>query len=946
MSGGGGDEESEGQVSAETERAAHTTKEAAEGLGENIVGLIDDSDPDDHTKEDVEAVFETAGEVAGAAEEGAKAWGETEDAVRAAQSGDTAGVVDGIGGAASGTAGALADNLGAVGHLTHDEGFQDAARVARIAQSGLDMARRVTDQVFDAIERIEDASHERSRHVEYELTTEDADGWKVDVLTATEALNEPYELVLEVHHEDEDADARELIGRNAELLIDRREHNRRFCGVIRRVEEASHRRHRVNARLHVVPALWALGRGQNSRIFQDKTVVQILESVLTDGLQPHRREVDVSLLEESYPEREYCVQYRESDLAFCHRLMEEEGIGYHFEFDGDGWEKLVLFERNGQLAEAPTLDGRAVPFVERADVIRRAEPIVELRPARQLTATQVDVCDYDWTQSSTRLEGTGGGPDERGQSRIRYEHGHGQSATLFEYSEGNGRYAQNDVERRAMIRFESHAQQVDTLSGTSLVTGFAPGRTFQVTGHPTPGIDGAYLVTRVVHRTGAPDAEEGASGTDDYHNTFECISLEVPYRPLARAAKPSIYGVQTAKVIGGNDGEIVTDAYGRIRVKFHWDRLGTGDRTSCWIRVAQVWAGHDGMGHPGFLFIPRVAMEVVVTFVDGDPDRPLVTGSVYNGTNLPPVALPDEASRSVIRTRSLGGTGYNELSFEDASGSEEVHLRAERNLRELVQNDHGTRVGHDQRLDVDNDQRTRVGGVQELHVEGAHREVIVDHEERHNVTENRSLEVGGLHEVTVHGEQHVEVDQNELHTVHGARELTVDQSVTYQVGQGIDQTIDAGGWRTATTGNSDHNVAGQYVLHADADISITTDAGATVMATGPIDMTAQAINMTATTAVNVRAPAGIKHLTPATHEHTAVYQYHQVQDWLESISGKLGSYTTAIGIYGMKVGIAGLKIDMYDSKISNGTIKLGTGGTKLDNLTGGHVKRALVTIFG
>lgn len=939
------DSNDEHRPAGEAERAAHTAEQAADGLGKNIGGLVDDDDPNDSTREDVERAFGAASDVAGAAEDGAKAWSQTEGGVRAAREGNAAGVLNGVTGATGATAGHVAENLGAVGHITNDEGFRDAARVAGVVQTAANLVGGVARQVEGFIERAEDAANARSRHVEYELHVEGADGWQLGEFELTEALNEPYELRLVVHHDDPDAEPRELLGVNVEVLLDRRDHNRRVCGVVARVEVSDVRGHRVTATLTVVPALWGLGQRTDSVIFQDRTVKEILEERLPLLLRSYGREVDFGGLERDYPRREYCVQYRESDLSFCRRLMEEEGIGYYFDFEGEGWERMVLFERNGQLAEAPTLDGHAIPFVTRAEVVQRAEPIVRMTLARQLTVTAVTVRDYDWTQGQTRVEASVEGEDAQGRARRVYDHGHGRTVSLFDFQEA-GRYAQNDVDRQGEIRREALVRDAERFTGTSMVTGFAPGRTFEVQGHPVPGVDGAYLLTRVTHKNAPPPGIEGSGGAEDYHNDFECIPLDVPWRPSRRSDKPAIYGVQTAVVTGGNEGEIHTDHYGRIQVLFHWDREGGTERSSCWIRVAQVWAGHDGMGYPGFVFIPRVGMEVVVTFLDGDPDRPLVTGAVYNGTNLPPQALPDEASRSMIRTRSLGGTGYNELSFEDAAGSEEVHLRAERNLRELVQNNHTTHVHVNQ--------SNRVGGNQEIHVEGEHRRVDVDHEERHWVGGSRYVTVDEQHEVTVHGAQYVQVDQNEDHRVHGHRTLRVDQGreetvrggSTLTVAGGVTQTIQDGGWSMTTTGNVGHDVTGGMIVDTSDGISMSAGANVSVNGATGVAVTGQTIDLTSNTTVNVTAPGGIRNLTPATEEHIVVQTFHQAQDVMESINGKLGAYTMAISIYGMKFDTVGLKMEAYGAKFDESGFKLSKGTTEIKNAIAAAIKRASVTIIG
>jgi len=914
----------EGQPSSTTGTVAGAVEGAANGLGDNIGGLIDSDDPSDSTAEDVKRGFAVAGDVAGAAKDGAQAWGQAEGAARAARDGDTEGAVSGVLGAAGGTSGLVSENLDGIGRVTGDAGFSDAARVAGVVQAGAAFASRAVRQVADVIEQVTGGTG--SQHVTYELHVEDAQGWVLESFSATEALNEPYELTLAIHTDDEDADPRSLVGRNVEVLIDRRDHTRRHCGMIRRVQEGSHRAHRVSATLTVVPALWSLSLGSSTRIFQERTVKQILEEVFSAALSPFRREVDVSGLEHDYPTREYCVQYRESPLAFCHRLMEEEGIGYYFDFDGDGWEQLVLFERNAQLEVAPSLADGPVPFQDGASVVSGVEPIVQMAASRQLVVTRVHVTDFDWTQSTTPIEATEGDEDER----VAHEHGHGHNISHYDFSEGSNRYGQNDVSRQGQIRRQAHARDADTLAGVSMVTGLAPGRTFELSGHPVPGLDGEYLVTRVVHANGPADGEggsgSGSSGAEDYHNRFECIPLSVPWRPSRNGPRPAVYGVQTAVVTGGNNGEIATDAYGRVRVQFHWDRDPDPERTSCWVRVAQTWGGHDGMGHTGFVFIPRVGMEVIVTFIDGDPDRPLLTGSVYNGTNLPPLGLPDQASRSVIRTRSTGGTGFNELSFEDASGNEEVHIHAERNMREIVKNDHSKRVHHDQKIEVDNDQfshvkgnqfiqvdqdrvnvveqneRIRVGGDQEIAVDGFRTETVHDGERVH-VEGSRDVTIG----LGMDGDDTLVVAANQLVQVKGTRSVDVWSEESHHARRGRSVTVEHGLTQT-TSGGSTEEVTG------DRSVSVQGESSHT--ATGDNTIEGQRIVLRAAQKIIVDAPNGIGQMSKADIE-TGSTLSSAWDSVTESVTGAKSSFTglsfsetlVKTGLTGVSMGVTRLKID-------------------------------------
>ncbi len=409
--------------------------------------------------------------------------------------------------------------------------------------------------------------------------------------------------------------------------------------------------------------------------------------------------------------------------------------------------------------------------------------------------------------------------------------------TLYDFSPG-GRYGGSDVDFQAQIREELLLRDRHRFTGVSMVVGMRPGVVFQLTDHPVPGIDGRYIIMKVRHISSPPPhaGHEGHEDGEQYHNEFECISADqTPYDPERSTPKPAIYSVQTAVVTGPNPGEPYTDEYGRIKVRFHWDHHASPDptRTSAWVRLAQTWAGHDGSGLHTFLFIPRVGSEVVVTFLDGNPDRPLVTGAVYNAQNLPPLSLPGEASRSVIRTESIGGGGgFNELSFEDASGKEEVYLHAQRNLRERVLNDHTTHVGHDHTNTVDNDDTELVKGNQELTVK-KDRTKTVDGNETITVDKNRKTTIGVDDTLHVKNDSHTTIDNNKTldvlgnynAKVIGAQTWTIDGGSTLTVTGGITQTINSGGWTMTTTGNVSHSITGSMSMDTSAGFSVDATRG-------------------------------------------------------------------------------------------------------------------------
>ena len=783
------------------------------------------------------------------------------------------------------------------------------------------------------------------RHVEYELEIDGAEHrWTVAEITINEALGSTYEAVLRVHADARDVElATELLGRDASVILDRRDgHSRRLSGIIDRVEAIGSRQHRTEVEVRVVPAFELLGHGSDSRIFQEKTAVEIVEEVLGLAFGPYRRELDASGLVGEYATREMCVQYRESHKAFVSRLLEEEGIGYYFDFDGEGHERMVLFDAQSQLAALTTMDGDAVPYADGAQVVRGAEPIVSFEPQHRLGATSITVRDLDWTEEQYRAEASREGEDLRGYVRAVYDHGHGKSVTLHDFAPG-GRYGRSDVERQAQIRHELLVRDQDRFEGVSMLVGLRPGVIVEMTGHPVAGIDGRYLVLKARHASAPPPhsdrAGEGAGG-EDYHNVFECIrAMETAWEPSRTTPKPAIYGVQTAVVTGPAQGEPYTDEYGRIRVQFHWDREAIDpSRTSAWLRLGQTWAGADSSGLHTFLFIPRVGSEVIVTFLDGDPDRPLVTGAVYNAKNLPPLALPGEATRSVIRTATIGGgDGHNELSFEDQSGREEVYLRAQRNLKELVLHDHKTHVKNDHTNVVDGKDDETIGGDQWLRVKGAERRKWVENSEFNEIQADRETDVFGNDTLRVHSDAITNVTNNmtfdvggtyDAHVV-GAQSYTIDGGSTLTVTGGITQTISSGGWTMTTTGNVTHNVAGGVVVDVSDGVTVSAGASVSVAATASLDLSGQSVGIVSQSAINLTAPSGIKNITPATEQNVLVQQFTQAADVVESYGGKLAAYTLAISLIGVKVDMVGMKVDAFGAKLDESGFKLSKGAVSI-----------------
>src|SRR5690606_3139491 len=404
-------------------------------------------------------------------------------------------------------------------------------------------------------------------------------------IRVVESLNEPYRLEVRFATDDPDVDLTPMLGKDCVLTMRRGESERRVCGIVRHLDEGLRSDHAAGSAL-VVPALWMLGLRRNTRIFQDESAPAILEKVLGEGLSPYRREVRLEL-EESYPRREYCVQYQETDLDFVHRLMEEEGISYAFDHQGDV-EVLVLRDRNRTFPELAS--GARVVYQPHNFEIDGDEPINAFLRSRATTTTSVVIGDWDWTKGAMPFSIEARGEDELGRDRESYEHGEGRSLALWDYDAGVRAYRANDGARQAQVRREAHVRDAIVCRGVGRVVAFEPGAVFELTGHLEVAMDGRYLIVRVEHVSRQlGDALEGAGGGDAYHNRFECIPFETTYRPERRTRKPAVHGVQTAVVTGPAGEEIHTDEHGRIKVQFHWDREGSyDDASSCWIRVQQA----------------------------------------------------------------------------------------------------------------------------------------------------------------------------------------------------------------------------------------------------------------------------------------------------------------------------------------------------------------------
>ncbi|WP_181197460.1 type VI secretion system Vgr family protein [Enhygromyxa salina] len=599
----------------------------------------------------------------------------------------------------------------------------------------------------------------------YELALPEHPGaWSVTRVWISEALNEPYRALIDAATEAEDPDTDALLGADIILTITRGiGEGRTLCGLVSRIDFLGYEDHHLIVRFHVLSAVEILCQRVNSRIWQQLSVQDIVSEVLGEGLGDYARSFDMGSVSRGVRPRDYCVQYRESDFALVSRLLEEEGISYEFIHDTEtNKEILTLRDDNDQYGELENIDGTAeIPIIisnpDEADV----ESIQGFEWSKQLTTTGALRRDYDWRTPREVLSARAEAPDDRDRERRVFAH-------------GGRRFIDDDLATRARDAQHGALLSSRIVRGRSNVSAMRPGLRFTLSGHDRIDLEREYLITEVVH-TGAElsnvgsSSDPGASG-QGYSNSFVCVPFDADLRPRRVTPSPREYGPQTAIVTGPDGEEIHTDEHGRIQVQFYWqEEPSYAAGSSCWIRCSQSWAG---MGW-GAQFIPRIGMEVVVEFMEGNPDRPLVTGCVYNAEYPPPFTLPDNKTQSGWRTESSpGGGGSNELRFEDAADDEEIYLHGEKNWTIEIEHDKHQTVGHDEYLEVARDRTKKVG-----------------HDESFEIGHDQRGQVGHDQTLTVGHDQQSSIGENRTDAIGKDAQETVGESKTVTVGAMLEQTV-------------------------------------------------------------------------------------------------------------------------------------------------------------
>jgi len=501
-----------------------------------------------------------------------------------------------------------------------------------------------------------------------------------------------------------------LIGQAVSLTVNLRNGKKRFFhGIISRFSEGEEDERFRYYRAQAVPWLWLLTLTSNCRIFPPDMsksmsvpdiVIQIVkERGFSDFLQ-----VDLT---KSYTERDYCLQYRETDFNFISRLMEDEGIFYFFKHEEN--KHIMVLADSTQPTKKSCLpcpnqpSARYSPtagFGEEEDTITAWQMTEALRPGKYALR------DHHFEMSGKTLEDTESSIfNQKVNSNLEVYDYPGDYAEKFNKTGERLDQVQNEARKIVRLRMEEEETSHLVYTGASYCRDFNCGFRFDLTGHPSNRMNGSKVLTSIQHSAvQSPPYVSGRETVTPYHNTFTCIPQGTSFRPARITPKPVVQGAQTAEVVGPKGEEIYTDKYGRVKVQFHWDREHKKDeKSSCWIRVAQFWAGKQW----GAIFIPRIGQEVVVDFLEGDPDRPIIVGSVYNNLQMPPYTLPANQTQSGIKSRSSKGGGtanFNEIRFEDKKGQEEVYIHAERNLTTVVEASESRSVGGSRTTTIQKDE--------------------------------------------------------------------------------------------------------------------------------------------------------------------------------------------------------------------------------------------------
>ncbi|RJQ70908.1 MAG: type VI secretion system tip protein VgrG [Desulfobacteraceae bacterium] len=582
-----------------------------------------------------------------------------------------------------------------------------------------------------------------------------------------EGISRPFAFELELVSENHNIAFKDIVGKAVAVTVTLFEGEKRhFHGLVSRfvhksgkLEKGEYAPRFSRYSATMVPWLWLLTKTKDSRIFQNLSVPDIIEKIFKDaGFSDYQLK-----LSGSYAEKVYCVQYNETDYNFVSRLMEQEGLFYFFQHEE---KKHTLIIADSPDEHKPCSHQASARYQNNAGGWQEEDVITDLTMEQEIRAGKYSVNDYNFEMPNADL---------KVEVTTQHDLGPGERE-VYDYP---ARFSKRDEgDRLANLRMQAEEASITTIKGSSTCRDFASGFRFELKGFYRSDMNNkAYVLTVLDHEASEP-VEASGHVVPTYSNRFSCTPHEVPFRPPLVTPKPVVEGTQPAVVVGPSGEEIYTDKYGRVKVQFVWDREGKKDEnSSCWVRVSQPWAGAGW----GAMFIPRIGQEVIVDFIEGDPDRPIITGRVYHGANSPPYSLPDEKTKSTLKSNSsTGGGGFNEIRFEDKKGSEEIYIHGQKDWTIAIENDKNQTIGHDETLKVAND-RTKAVDKNEDETIGENKSISVGKSHTESISENMSVSVGKKLDESTGDSKSVSVGKS--------LDENITESATYMVGKNRSITV-------------------------------------------------------------------------------------------------------------------------------------------------------------
>jgi len=609
--------------------------------------------------------------------------------------------------------------------------------------------------------------------------------------SGSEYISDCFDFQIKVISENLEVDPNKIVGMTATVTI-KSEKERKFNGFIRSFTFGEIQSNNLREyRMVMVPWLWFLSQTNDHRIFQEKNTKEIVSQIFNDlGFS------DYEFRAAGGKKREYCVQHNESDLNFVSRLLEEDGIAYFFEHD-DKKHKLILVDQKNAYAEVADTNLEYSKGNTPNAQVTAWEHIYSFKKGKW------SLNDYNFKEPKKDLKVS---------TKTKSQFAKNDTFEHYEYPALYDTTLGNDLVK---IRLDAEESDRDMIAGASDCSSFHAGGMFKLAKHATASEKGNYILVSVIHSASDMSYFPGSGGSSSYSNSFFCVPDSVHFRPKNMHQKPVMRGPQSAVVVGPAGEEIYIDEHNRIKVQFIWDREGKSDEhSSCFIRVMQAWAGNQW----GSSFIPRIGHEVIVSFLDGDPDRPLVTGSVYNGWNKP--TYPSK-TQSGIKTRSTkDGTpqNYNELRFEDKKGEEQIYVHAEKNYDTVVENDQTLTVDHDRTKTIKHDENSSIGN---------DRNKTVGNNQTESIGKNKTIDVGDNHSETIGKDMKLSVGKN--------ISIDISENHTENIGKNMTITINKD-LRETVEGKYNEDVTKEYglkaksiTMQADDQITLKTGSASIVM---------------------------------------------------------------------------------------------------------------------